>query len=295
MDEGVRCIPFSYTGQTVLGPAKYAEAAEQEMHRVNRLKCTGDKGVWKLGGYKETYPDTWEEEVRAVLRTKHTICITDIMRHVVEESRRIYHGTPALDRFHIFHDGLSQWWEKAAQDFLRDVLGFPLDRQLRCEGETNADNRYGEHVVGDSPEFCRGLDSHGFADLKYQLNFCVGVTSLYDVTDPQRFHMGTPKQVESSLFRAWEVAPTSPRIIVVHDLFLRSGRRYAKIKGEGECKQKPRDSQRKSTIALPPIHPHCIRALAMLKEKGQELQKVSDDAESDAGDNPLEDGDLEEL
>jgi hypothetical protein len=61
--------------------------------------------------------------------------------------------------------------------------------------------------------------------------------------------MGTPKEVASSLIRAWEIEPTSERIIedirafprvlqviidrdgvVVPDLFLRSGRRYEKIK-----------------------------------------------------------------
>ena len=31
----------------------------------------------------------------------------------------------------------TQWWEPGAQEYLRDVLKFPLDRQMRCEKETN--------------------------------------------------------------------------------------------------------------------------------------------------------------
>ena len=91
--------------------------------------------------------------------------------------------------------------------------------------------------------------------------------------------MGTPKQVAYSLRRAWTIEPTSERIIedilsfprvldviiekqgiAVPDLFLRTGRRYEKVSKKGDCKNKPRASQRKETIRMPPIHPHCIRA-----------------------------------
>jgi hypothetical protein len=121
--------------------------------------------------------------------------------------------------------------------------------------------------------------------------------------------MGTPKEVASSLIRAWEIEPTSERIIedirafprvlqviidrdgvVVPDLFLRSGRRYEKIKGNGECKNKPRSSQRKITIKRPPLHPHCIRAYDAISQ-GQialayeEADNYPDD-ESDYGQLP---------
>ena len=223
-----------------------------------------------------------------------------------EESRRVYAGTAAYDRFLIFHDGLTQWLEPQAQAYLRDVLGFPLDRQMRNEGETNKGNRYYLHVVGDSPELCRGLDSHGFADLKTMLNFCVALTSQYDIDDPERFHMGTPAQVASSLARAWKAAPTSARICedvkafdrvlqcivdakgcVVPDEALRSGRRYVKLRGAGECKLKPRQSQRKATLHLPPIHPHCQRALSMLK--ASDVGRMVNAAQIDAAQHPLND------
>jgi hypothetical protein len=175
---------------------------------------------------------------------------------------------------------------------------------MRSEHETNKDNRYHLHVVGDSPELCRGLDSHGFADLKAMLNFCVALTSQYEIDDPERFHMGTPAQVASSLSRAWEAAPTSSRICediksfsrvlqcivdakgcVVHDEALRSGRRYFKLKGEGELKHKPRARQRVATLHLPPIHPHCERALAMLK--AVDIGEMVNDAQLQAAQDPL--------
>ena len=79
--------------------------------------------------------------------------------------------------------------------------------------------------------------------------------------------MGTPLEVESTMRRCWTVEPTSDRIVediqkfesvldkiiaaqgyVVHDEFLRTGRRgdalnderWTKMKGEGELKRKAR-------------------------------------------------------
>jgi hypothetical protein len=125
-------------------------------------------------------------------------------------------------------------------------------------------------VVGNSPELCRSLDSFGFADLKFTVNFSVALTSIYEKDDPQRFNMGTPQQVASSLRRAWEVAPTSERICedikgfertldriieangaVVPDMNLRSGRRYVSLKGDKPLQHKPRQSQRTRLLSPP--------------------------------------------
>ena len=82
-----------------------------------------------------------------------------------------------------------------------------------ADEQTNADNRYHCKAVGDGPEFCRALDSHGFADLVISVAYHCSLSSVYAVDDPRRFHMGTPAQVWSSMTRCWQVEPTSDRII----------------------------------------------------------------------------------
>ena len=50
---------------------------------------------------------------------------------------------------------------------------------------------------------------------------------------------------------------------LVFDLFLRTGRRgqeWNRKDGKGECKNKPRSSQRIDTIKSRPIHEDCIEA-----------------------------------
>ena len=148
-----------------------------------------------------------------------------------------------------------------------------------CVGPTNADNRYYLKVVGDSPEFCRALDSHGFADLVVSLAYHCSLSSVYPVNDPRRFLMGTPEQVWSSMTRCWQVEPTSERIVediqalpavltkiiaakgcVIQDQYLRNGRRARRADDKGDCKNKPVSKQRISTNCARPLYLDCKEA-----------------------------------
>jgi hypothetical protein len=216
-----------------------------------------------------------------------------MMTHVIEESKKAYSGTDVADTFLIFHDALSQWWEKGAQAWLKENYGhgngnFHL-RFLRAVGDTNKGTRYENGLVGDTPELCRGLDAHGFADLSLAVNHNCALSSVYAIDDPRRFHLGTPAQVWSTLTRCWEIAPAGARIVedltylpevlgklidadgkVVSDLILRHGRRYRSIKGERELKNKPRAAQRKGTLCMAEHHPDCDEARAILIAKAEE-------------------------
>lgn len=162
-------------------------------------------------------------------------------------------------------------------------------RQIR-NITANVGTRYANKIVGDSPEMCRALDSHGFADLKRAIFLFASLTSMYPVDDPRRFKLGTPADVLSAIWRAWSVAPTSKRIVedilelptvlekiiehggcCVPDKSLRHGRRLERHEwqpiqqGRGELKRKARPSQRKSTLAsCIPEHPDVEPAREML-------------------------------
>ena len=275
---GIKAEPFSYTGRHVVGVKAYDAAIKAELHRVMSLK-----GVWNnKGGYHGRYGDRWEAEVKRVVNQKWC-CIIELIDHVTAESTNIYRGTEWEHTFLIFHDGLSAWWEAEAQQYITSK-GFGR-RQLCCYDPTNVGNRYRHKLAGDSPEICRGLDSHGFAYLVLSMSFHCCLSSLYAVGDPRAFRMGTPAQVESTMRRCWQMEPTSECIVkdikkfpfvidkiieaegcVVPDLFFRTGRRAAKLKGEGFCKNTPISRQRKSTIqyVIRPIHPDCQEAFDSL-------------------------------
>ena len=202
-------------------------------------------GVWdELGaGYQERWPETWEAELKRKLNQK-LISVTDLMDHVVRVSTEAYAGTVNADDFVLFHDGLSAWWEAGAQAHMK-ALGFE-HRQIR-NITANKGTRYEGKIVGDSPEMCRALDSHGFADLKAAIMAYSYYTSDLPIGDARRFNLGTPNEVFRSIERAFAVAPTSKRVVedilalpmvlgriieykgtVVEGEALRHGRRLAK-------------------------------------------------------------------
>ena len=208
-----------------------------------------------------------------------------LIDHVVRISKEAYAGTTHENDFIIYHDALSQWWERGAQEYMKS-LGFE-HRQLRCVGNTNAGTRYHWGLVGDSPEICRALDSHGFADLAACMRLNCALSTGYPVGDPRLFNMGTPSEVWRCMARCWSIAPTSAHVMediealpdvldkiieadgcVVKDLFLRTGRRARRLDNT-EGKRNARPSQRKATVGkgTAPRHPDCDAAHAALKSK----------------------------
>ena len=192
--EGVRAVPFNYTGRKVISESAFQLVMNVEAARVLKLK-----GMWggAVCGYKEKYGVHWEVMLRKSV--DKTLCsIKDIVDHVITESERVYKFTLHGEDFRIFHDGLTVWWTKENQDYI-ELKGFK-DRQLRGEGQTNKATRYENKVVGDSPEICRGLDAYGFADFKRCTERMRALTSVYAWSDPRRMKFGTPTEVMISNF-----------------------------------------------------------------------------------------------
>ena len=219
-----------------------------------------------------------DRQISVAFVSKRWCCITELMDHVVNETAKAFEGSTHADDFIIFHDGLSLWWKQSAQQYLETikVRGVPTNmqvRQLRCLDPTNMDDaNYRGGVVGDSPELCRALDAHGFADLDRSFAFNCTLDTRHSVED-RTFNMGTPDQVWEGLCRTWTHSPTEERAIedikafprvlrkiidnqgcVVPDEFLRTGRRAVGKSGK-ELKSKPRQRQRKSTLRRPSFHP----------------------------------------
>lgn len=248
--------------------------------------------------YKKKFPLTWEAELSKKLRGYPTkiVCVKDLINHVISESDAMYAGTEWASSYLVFHDALSLWWTREAQEYIAS-RGFSK-RQLCCIDPTNAGTRYQGKLPGDSPEMCRGLDSFGFAHLQRAVTVHTSLTSILPANDPRRFKMGTPDEVWHTLVRCWEVAPSSSQIVddimglrhvlqrliesrgaVVPDLFLRSGRRARSKDDSRELEGRKRARKRKDTHAELVLHPDCMPALAMLSG---EAAAARADAEEEA-------------
>jgi hypothetical protein len=167
------------------------------------------------GGYKQRWPTDLCAHLKVKV-SKMIISVTDLMGQVVAESTKAYAGTPRANEFRIFHGGLSAWWEAGAQEHMAS-LG--MSNRLIRNITANAGTRYEFKIIGDSPEMCRGLDSHGLTDFKAAVMTYASYISVSPGKDgPQRFNLGTPAEVFRSTERAWAVATTSKRIC--EDIFM---------------------------------------------------------------------------
>ena len=227
---GYKMEPLEYTDKWVVGVKRIAQEVKAVVDKTNRLQgggtwgCTKDYtqaqlaelegGRWEAW-YIEKYGsgDGWREAVlKKVGSGDHAlICVTNLMQHTIDQGNKLFHGTQYADTWLINSDRLATWWEKEAQDYLRE-RGF-FDRQVRAWGDTNADFwRYFQSVVGDRPELC-ALDFHLFEDLDYSIGQNIINTSWLPVGDPRRYDDGTPAQLSSAMRRTWADNPTGARIV----------------------------------------------------------------------------------
>lgn len=220
---GFKAKPFDYTGKKLVGVAKFKQRKKSELRRVAELRnapwgnyCRETAATLEGGRFQMRYPDTWQEELRKECAKTHQglealVCVTDLINHVIAEGDKLFAQTLFASNWVIFHDALSQWWEAGAQAHLA-ARGFPKSRQICAQSDTNAETRYENGLVGDSPE-CDPLDSNLFSDFEYGMKQHVAITAELAHDSPNRFKLGTPNELSSTMERTWEVCPTPERIV----------------------------------------------------------------------------------
>ena len=97
--------------------------------------------------------------------------MTDLIDHMITESKKIYAGTDIEDRFLMFYDALSQWNEAEALLYIKTRHPGFVNRFIKPVGTTCAGTIYHDRIPGNWPENARGLDSFGSADLEYAMCF----------------------------------------------------------------------------------------------------------------------------
>ena len=189
--------------------------------------------------------------------------MTDLISHAIEQGNLMFADTPYASCWMMYHDHLSQWWEKGAQDYIAS-LGFK-DRQVRCVGITNAGTRYEGNLVGNSPELMP-LDTHLFNDLKKGVVDHVVATGHLPPGDPDKFSMGTPKELWSAMTRVWEYTPTSHRIVSDIKKWPIAVKKIMEAKGTIVPDMDERHGRR-TTMPMVMYHPSAEKAAKARREK----------------------------
>jgi len=298
--EGFTLEACNYSGLQVIAPDLWeTKRVAEERSKIGKASpWTASKkngGQWL--GYRGRFPDTWSEELDKAVTKAGFVCVTKLMKHVIDTSEAAFKGTVAEGCFFIFHDGLSQWWTPAAQAYMKS-RGYE-HRQMRILGPTNdrVCKRYRGKLVGDSPELCRGLDAHGFADLDAAVALNCSLASFHPRGHPlrEKWSMAKVDTLFAAMNETWlHCAPTGARMLedvakiepvlevivaakggVVADEFYRTGRRCRRADDKGDCARKPPKRQRKETLVAKPCHPELEATYELLMDPKRAREGLS--------------------
>ena len=222
----------------------------------------------------------WREAVVGVINSRSKDakrCVTDLIDYTMNSCVALYAGTVMEDRWMVYGDALSAWYEKEAQEHLAKKYPLLKDRIIVPVGTSRVGTtakRGGP--PGNSPVNARATESFGFADLEYSMNFNHALACVYPYGDARRiFGQGTPNEVWHLMNECWiHCAPAPERIkedilgwkgvaqqivdakgAMVPDLDFRSGRRLLRIdnktgpNGSNMRKTKAKKRDRKDTVA----------------------------------------------
>ena len=169
-------------------------------------------------------------------------CITTCMAHAVNTTIALFSQEEFAwlkDVAMLWHDNLSLWWSKSAQEWLAKNFPCPIegwedrtwaDRQVHFVGEYNRQvveviqaKYYNGKLTGDEPAFM-SLDNRLIHDIKEAAHNNTMLTmwmqdKLDDGTfNPEKYSFGTPARVQSALQRTIDSGVPKPKRIR-HDLF----------------------------------------------------------------------------
>ena len=102
--------------------------------RVSKLKSwTRKNGQWgrfyceefKTNPYRARYgAERWVEELDKAIYKQGVSNVTVLMKHVKNEGDRLFADTRFHSSWVVYHDALSAWWSKDAQEYFKSVCTY---------------------------------------------------------------------------------------------------------------------------------------------------------------------------
>jgi len=155
--------------------------------------------------YKEKYGDRWEEEIAKCATLKKYRCITDLVTHIYEESKKLFADTMFKDNWYFYHDALSLMTSKCTLEWM-ESKGY-LKHWLLPKFDLNGDTRYAGRPIGNSPEMMP-MDCHLNKDLDNAVRRHIAVTHSLPMSDQRKFSMATPLVGARSYKKVWNSPQT---------------------------------------------------------------------------------------
>ena len=122
------------------------------------------------------------------------ICVTELIDHIYNETKRIMHGTDYEDNLFFYHDELTKMTNKDAVNYMKskDIYKHWILPKL----DVNVNTKWANSPTGNSPEF-NPLDCNLFKDLHdaVKLNLLLIHRGRTDIESKPELHMNGSKNL----------------------------------------------------------------------------------------------------
>ena len=200
--------------------AKQVEDLKNQADRADPKNRPDDIDFRKASNpYLARYGNAWREICEGTHFMKQYCCVTKMVDHIFEETRKTFLNTTHEKDWMLYHDALSLMTAKECRSYMK-AKGYEEHWILPEENLFHDDpslRAYRGRPVGNSPELCC-LDSSLNKDIHEAVNRHIQLTHDFDKDDSRKFRMDTPLHGANAYKRILDpsklgIAPTSDRII----------------------------------------------------------------------------------
>jgi hypothetical protein len=164
--------------------------------------------------------DRWMEEIRKCTAMSSSICVTQMIHHMVDETERVMKGTTHEGKGQFYHDALTLMTCNKSKAYTRqnDLLKYWLLPLEKLQEVT----RYHNSIPGDKPEFMP-LDETLNQDIHSSASYHVAITSHLPKDDPRKFSFATSNKISRAYLRLVDPNTGAPPHLNESSKTVRSG------------------------------------------------------------------------
>jgi hypothetical protein len=273
--------PFKGTSASMIGKWKEQAASAKPGNAPvgDDLRTAYNPYLSRFGAGK------WRKEVSERTALKKFKCVTEMVDHIVAESRKMVDNG---DNFLFYHDALSIMTARECRNYMQ-AKGVLKHWVLPEFGLNDDFPRFKGVPLGNSPELMP-LDASLNKDVDDGVARHCGITGFLKDNDPRKFLRDTPKRLNHAYVRVWEGWPESKRIVEDIDKFTLALHKIFEAKGvmipdgrniqKGDRKVDGKDERGGKTVKLPDQQMKWLHADAVSakEEKKTGLKRKWDEA-----------------
>ena len=153
------------------------------------------------------YKERWREVITQTNFMRKYVCITTIVRHIIEESAKIMKNTKHENDWYFYHDALSLMTSSHTKDWMEKEGIY--HRWLLPKNGLNKGTPYEKYPTGNSPELMP-LDTTLFQDILVSLKRHIVYTQKLPKDDMKKFSIDTVDNGTRAFIRLIESYPGAP-------------------------------------------------------------------------------------